>query len=276
MKKRIIICGYPKSGNTWLTRLTAEILRCPVVGFWCYPLHNEESIEGIDRESEFQCFKAHQTFEQMRHTLDVHGNGTEKIIYIYRDPRSVTVSASHYFRLWPKDSRLQNPFKYLLERIAIYLKFPYAYSHRSDLFARALIEGTTRLPWLEESWDKHVMGYQNKSNVLNISYEYLRTDSLAATREIAQFLSIDRSDTELEEAVRAQSFSTKKKQFQIDGKGARAKFLRKGRTDSWRDELPASSLKYIEQKIGDFMRELGYELSSDLEHDVALEEQVEK
>ena len=35
--KKIIIVGYPKSGNTWLTRLTADLVGCPVEGFLYNP-----------------------------------------------------------------------------------------------------------------------------------------------------------------------------------------------------------------------------------------------
>ena len=34
MKNKVIITGYPKSGNTWLTRLIAEALDSPVIGFY--------------------------------------------------------------------------------------------------------------------------------------------------------------------------------------------------------------------------------------------------
>ena len=68
MKTRIIVCGYPKSGNTWLTRLVAEIIMSPVVGFWMYPLHNEVAIEGLDRKSDYMCFKAHQCITETMST----------------------------------------------------------------------------------------------------------------------------------------------------------------------------------------------------------------
>ena len=32
-KRRMLVVGYPKSGNTWLTRLAAELLGAPVKDF---------------------------------------------------------------------------------------------------------------------------------------------------------------------------------------------------------------------------------------------------
>lgn len=31
--KRIIVTGYPKSGNEWVSRLIAAVVGCPVSGF---------------------------------------------------------------------------------------------------------------------------------------------------------------------------------------------------------------------------------------------------
>lgn len=63
--KKIIIAGYPKSGNTWLTRLVAEIVGCPVTGF-LYSQHFEIAKEGGDRKSEFECFKSHHKYYELK------------------------------------------------------------------------------------------------------------------------------------------------------------------------------------------------------------------
>ena len=262
MNKRVIICGYPKSGNTWLTRLTAEILGCPVAGFWCQPFNKDTSIEGLDRESEFQCFKAHHAFEQMTHTLNLYGNGPEKMIYIYRDPRSVVVSAAHYFRFSPKYPRLKSLSECFSQRIDLYPKSLDSHSYKLGLMVRGLIEGTTEGAWLRVPWNKHVTDYLKQDGVLALSYEHLTTEPLLAARQITEFLSISRTDAELEEAIHAQSFANRKKKFLRNGKVGKSKFLRKGETDSWRDELPDHHVKYIEQAVGGFMQELGYGLTS--------------
>jgi hypothetical protein len=30
----VVVTGYSKSGNTWLSNLGADVLRCPMLGFW--------------------------------------------------------------------------------------------------------------------------------------------------------------------------------------------------------------------------------------------------
>lgn len=265
MKKRIIICGYPKSGNTWLIRLTAEILKCPVIGFWCQPSnHDEESIEGLDRVSEFECFKSHHNFEQMARTLERYGNGTEKIIYIYRDPRSVLASASHYFRFKPRYPRLHKFLGFFPKGVRLYFKFMQSYSYKLDIMTKALVDGTSQGAWLKTPWKDHIAGYQGKDGILMLSYEALKADTLSAARQISDFLSIQRSDEELEEAIRKQSFARKKELFLSEGKNDKANFLRKGKSDSWREEVPEKNLMYIEREIGEFMEQLGYRVSSEI------------
>lgn len=265
MKKRVIVCGYPKSGNTWLARLTAEIIGCPVVGFWCLPFHKDEAVEGHERESEFQCFKAHHPFDQLTETLNIYGNGTEKIIYIYRDPRSVVVSASHYFEIGPQYPWVHKVLSCFPKGLGVYNKALHSRSYIFDTLSKGLIEGTAEGAWMREPWEKHIMGYRDKENALLLSYESLKKDPFSCSRKISRFLSISRTDSELLSSIQTQSFNRKKSQFQADGLYADAKFLRKGETDSWRSELPLKNLRYIEKKIGRSMRELGYELSFGLE-----------
>lgn len=56
--RTVIVSGYPKSGNTWTTRLVAEAIGCPVKGFWGSD-HNEIAIEGAERDSEFLVYMSH-------------------------------------------------------------------------------------------------------------------------------------------------------------------------------------------------------------------------
>ena len=147
---------------------------------------------------------------------------------------------------------------------SFYHKFLQSQSYKLEIVSRGLIEGTDQGHWLKEPWKSHIMGYQNKDKILALSYEYLREDTLAASGQISEFLSIRRTESELMEAIRAQGFAAKKKKFLEEGKNEKSNFMRKGKTDSWQDELPAKYVDYIEQEIGDFMQHLGYRLSSNL------------
>ena len=102
-KEVILVVGYPKSGNTWLTRLVADLLMCPVKGFFEKPQHLDLAIEGLNRESEFIVYKAHQTFEQVDKKVK-----KKNIIYIVRDVRDIAISGAHYFATYPSKNFVSN------------------------------------------------------------------------------------------------------------------------------------------------------------------------
>lgn len=80
----IFVVGYPKSGNTWLSRLLGDVLNCPIQsGLGNLALADE----GFDRRGKYVI--------RQRHTRQpVDG----KIIIITRDPRDVFVSIMYYWQ----------------------------------------------------------------------------------------------------------------------------------------------------------------------------------
>lgn len=241
MKKRIIICGYPKSGNTWLTRLTAEIVGCPVVGFWCEPFTREMATEGLERESDYQCFKAHHSIFQMNHTFVGYADGNEKLIYVIRDPRDVIVSASYYFNFRiPRVKRLFHAQKYKL-----------------DTLTKGLVKGTHEGCWLRVPWKEHVMGYLN-SGALIVKYETLKANPLSEAKRICEYLNIEKNENHLIASIENQSFEKKKKLFGDSNQPEKANFLRKGISGKWKEVLSSKNIKMINNEIGEFLEKLEY------------------
>jgi len=259
VKKRVIICGYPKSGNTWLTRLTAEIVGCPVAGFWTEPENQEEAIEGLDRISPFECFKAHHGIDDYRRSLAAHGNGTEKLIYVYRDPRDVVVSMSRYFALPGLNGLLGRALKRIPVVSVVYRRTLGSRKRRLEYWTDVLIQGRTEIGWLGTPWGRHVSGYLDEELGLAVRYEDLKRDALREARRIADYLGIERSDEELEEAIRRQSFDVKKRQFLERGDEARAAFLREGRSGGWKEGLGEENAARIDAALGPLLDRLGYE-----------------
>lgn len=257
-KSRVIVCGYPKSGNSWVTRLVAEILRCPVVGYWCEPFSNEESMEGVDRESAFRCFKSHHSRGQLRHTLSLYGNGSERIIYVHRDPRAVVVSAAHYFRFRPARATVQKLLLGYPGVSAFYGRFFQSRKRSLDVALRGVVNGTDLWPWMGISWGEHVQGFPREQGVLHLAYEDLREDSPGEARRIAEFLGCERTDDELESAVEAQRFERKKQELKAAGKRRQARLLRRGDVDSWKKELSEGQLRYLEGHLSSLMKSFGY------------------
>jgi hypothetical protein len=263
MKKRVIISGYPKSGNTWLTRLTAEVIQCPVAGFWCEPFNGEISIEGRHRESDYTCFKSHHTYQQMMHTFRDYANGTERLIYIVRDPRAVVVSASHQFNLASQKPSL---LKRALDRTPLKRRKSFSKKksrqHNLNRLTNQLLNGGGKANiWLRTSWRDHVQSWL-ASPALMIRYEDLRSDPLQQAERITEFVGIKRTMDDLQQAIESQSFETRKKMFLESGKKTKAAFLRKGSTDAWKTILSQDNTNSINNELKDLLIQLGYEADS--------------
>lgn len=260
MKKRIIICGYPKSGNTWLTRLVAEVIGCPVAGFWCEPFNPELAIEGVDRISEYDCFKAHHSVDQLMQTFQNYSNGSEKIIYIMRDPRDIIISASHYFGIGPRYRRLHYYMSMLPFGLKLYQYHFDTIHYKIDVMTKGLLYGIDEVKWLQTPWKEHVEGYSGiKEKISIVKFEQLKSDPITISKTICKYLEIDRSDEQLLDAIARQSFSAKKKQYVNSHDKKNIEFLRTGKTGEWRSAIDKTNIDLVMNEIGGFLNELGYE-----------------
>jgi len=104
-KKVVVVVGYPRSGNTYLTRLIADILDSPASRFGAaLPL----ATEGADRPGDWFVTQLHmrpveypgdkRSLVDANH-FNFYGYAGEHIVYIVRDPRDVAISAMHYWDL---------------------------------------------------------------------------------------------------------------------------------------------------------------------------------
>lgn len=250
----MIVCGFPKSGNTWLTRLTAELIGCPVAGFWNQPHNKELAIEGRDRVSDYECYKAHHSLSNLKKTLETSGNGSERIIYIVRDPRDVAVSASYFFRFPPINFSKKNRVKKKLTDW--YIKF-FGRTRDPSKIIDSMIQGTDSFSWITVPWDKHAEEYI-QSGTYVIRYEDLLASAVKEAEKLVAYLGMERSRQEIERAVKNQSFDYKKRQFFKAKKEHQANFLRKGESGQWKTELTESQIHKIEEAFHDIMVRLGY------------------
>jgi hypothetical protein len=252
--KNIIVVGYPKSGCTWVTRLVAELVGCPVAGFWRSE-KNEIAIEGEERVSEFRCYKSHHQLAD----LGVRPNDPETwVVYVLRDPRDIALSAANYFQ-----------FDRFPEVAALFRRIPRGekfYRHtfaplfasdnyRLERMTEALLHGSPGVHnWVRVSWRDHWEPYQ-QAGVPVVRYEDLLASPEEQSLRILRHFGIVRTSEQIAIAVRNQSFANKKESLLREGETGRAKFLRVGKSGQWREKLPA----HLQAR---FANELGRELAS--------------
>ena len=238
--KNIIVVGYPKSGSTWITRLTAELVGCPVKGFWNEPNHKEIAIEGLERSSNYRCFKAHQTFRDLE-IDDQIINNQSFIIYVIRDPRDVAISGANYFRF--QNYELSKKINFINRLI---LKLPYGNTiserfiiepFKIDCMINAIINGSSSVhPWCSVPWKEHYSSYL-KQDCIFIRYEDMLMDPFNESKRILKYLDVIRNEQEIDAAIQRQSFKNRKKEFKEKGDNYRAKFLRRGQPYQWKKKL---------------------------------------
>lgn len=245
MYRKIIIVGYPKSGNTWITRLVAELINCPIKGLLYRDYVNEIAVEGLERLSKYECFKSHHQL----HELNNEDINNVKIIYVIRDPRDILLSGIFYFYkscfLFKCFHLNKLPFKIhqnkvLMGVIKICMKRG---------MEKAIFQGNKKIHyWCRVSWKNHIIPYLNNPRILKVKYEDMLKSPLLESKRILGFIGIDKSDQSIIDAINKQSFSVAKQKFLNLNDFEKYNFLRRGTSEQWKDEFsPKENLKFLKK-----------------------------
>jgi hypothetical protein len=258
--KDIVINGFPKSGNTWLTRLVAELIECPIAGFLGRDAE-EIATEGLHRKSEYKCYKSHHDIDFL---LD-SGIEISNIIYIVRDPRDVCLSAARYFDIgkfhfisWlVKWSNLPTKRKFRIYKLINGIS-PLPFEKCIAKLSKAIVRGDETIHWfLGTPWRDHYKQYQSR-NCLVVKYEHLLDDPEVECQRILTHLGIEKTRAHIVSSIHKQSLEVKKRFFIEYGDSARAQFLKVGTKSQWPNQLPPDQISYFRNKLGEDIKNLGY------------------
>ena len=248
MKKNIIIVGYPKSGTTWLSRLVAELVSCPLQGDWGFEDLNAPYKEGQNRTSELQVFKSHHTFQEIENASNLE---VYKIIYIVRDPRDVVISGVHYFSFLPKllakknknlkiNSVLRKTYNKLVSK-----------KEKKRQMINTVLNGNKKInPWFESSWKEHSSSFLNK-DILIIKYEDLVDSPELESQKILNYLKIKKSKEHIKKSVINQSFQKRKIKDSVKKDSHQKKLLRKGTYGNWKESFTKDEITQFKNKLKD-------------------------
>jgi hypothetical protein len=226
-RKQVIIVGFPRSGNTYISRLLGTLLNAPVTGAYnAKPLAEE----GLNRKSDYVVRQLHLQPKSNCTSQQAIASGwifctnnwkTERIIHIVRDPRDVTVSAHFY---WKR--------KNLTDTI------------------RCVAEGKHPIPggcWSSfvDSWSAHV---PSNPHIYEIRFRDLIEGPHTTLQSLLEWLDEQRDTTAINNALSAQSMTHKREQITRDGdsrpygKSIQLHHLRKGIIGDWRNHFNAECI----------------------------------
>lgn len=240
----VFIVSYPKSGNTWIRFLIANLVypdKSPDFRNINELIPDPEALSKrhLAKMARPRIIKTHQYFHP----------GYRKIIFVVRDPRDVAVSL-YYFQ---KKMRVYSD------------EFPI------DQHVKRFVSNVNPL---YGSWGENTASWLatrgKDPEFLLLRYEDILKDPAAELRKIADFLHINASPEGLALAVERSSADNMRKLERSQAllwsstKETRQDipFVRTAKSGNWRTELPQTSVIEIERTWGDIMHDLGYPLLS--------------
>ena len=123
-------------------------------------------------------------------------------------------------------------------------------------------------PWLIR-WDRQVSQWIKRSesqSVKIVTYEEMKKDRRKVLEDVLKYVGISCDEKEIEVAVERGSFNSMRKEEKKHGaepyggsKGEKGRFyVREGKTDGWKDELPQETSKKIESEFSEVMKKFDY------------------
>ena len=239
------LVSYPKSGNTWVRLLVANLLSPTKPADFraineLVPDPDSETKRHFARMPRPRVIKSHFVFDPRY----------PRVIYVVRDPRDVVISEYHYQR---KTRRIEDG--YPLER-----------------YVERFLAGETYPN--NGSWGQHVGSWlisrHNDPRLLLVRYEDLHANPQKELGRIAEYLRISATTDRMAEVIKLSSADRMReleaKQTDASSlmRGSRndVAFVRSAKSGGWKSELSESLAEKIEAAWGPLMGYLGYELQS--------------
>lgn len=239
--KDIYLVSYPRSGNTWMRVLIAELLYgesgegIKALDYYIPDIHIKTHKNEVI-PAPFHFVKSH--FPANRHPFP--WSNYRQVIYLIRDPRDVVLS---YYRYREK------------------------LSHYSFGFEQFIIDWLNGRIW-PCSWQEHVNSWtggnmQNSELSLHIiRYEDLLSDTEGQLLQLAGLLRLDTTKGAVQRAVASANIEKmrlrEEKGMRESEKAKGFQFIGPATCREWKDKLTSHQLDLINRYAGDAMDRHGY------------------
>jgi estrone sulfotransferase len=230
----IFIVSYPRSGNTWLRFLIANLLfPNDIVDFQTISKYIPAGARVADRIWQAGESKSRPRYLK-QHSL--YHPKYPRVIYLVRDGRDVYISYYEFLR--------------------------------NSLAEQSLVEfiGREDLPY--GSWSQHIRSWMSAglppNRFLLIKYEDMLANTDEILRRIAKFSGLYWSEDEVNLAIQKSSFNNMReieetKGFPKENKFA-GSFIRKGKSGTWHDVFGSKEKEVFKRFHNSALVSLGYEL----------------
>jgi estrone sulfotransferase len=233
-KDDTFIVSYPKSGNTWVRFIIANLI------------YGEEEEINFHKAKQFiPDFEVHhQDIENLNRprilkSHSLYNPSFGKVVYIVRDVRDVYISYFYYL----KNKLPEN---------------------------KTISEFIREIDTKEGGWARHINSWiQNKSkNILIVKYENLLNNTFLEIKTIVEFMGLSFGNEKIRQAIAKSSFENMKKIEQTSGRPflseeaekLSATFVRSGKKGEWKKKLNKADSQYLLNKHRLDLENLGYSL----------------
>lgn len=251
----IVLCAYPKTGNTWCEEIIyfiknaddieaakklqteSDIMaRFPMLEVPQNPMGVPPGIDVLNARSPPRMMNTHLPYSLIGKQLD---KAKPKIVCIIRNPRDVCVSYFHFIN-----------------------SIPFAHVEKWNDYFRFFINGQCTFgdyfTHTAEWW-----GQRKRDNIFFITYEELKKDTAAGIRRLAKYLEKELTDEQVQAIVEATSISNMKKTSCKAGPQMADAFFRKGVIGDWKNYLTDEQRTILDQQSKKYLESIGLKFKYD-------------
>ncbi|GAA0486481.1 sulfotransferase domain-containing protein [Salinibacillus aidingensis] len=239
----IFIASYPKSGNTWMRFLLANLIYSKQridfanIEDFIVDIYKRKNNE-IKRNNDINIFKTHSYFRPKFTKYK-----SNKVVYIVRDVRDVIISY----------------YQYVQKRKNTSIEF-------NDFYNQFLAGDIDNYGTWGENVGSWLGASKGNSNFLLIKYEDMLEDIYSEMIKVCDFLDLNVNKSELTMAIEKSSFDNlQKSEVEVQNKAEELKntnqnikFFRSGKKGQWNDYLTKKQIEILESQYSNLLKKLGY------------------